>query len=127
MKVSKVTASDVHESDPAKTPSRPLDVVSRSWSWLFLLILIIFFSFTGQGFLNLFNFQNIGADMSLILIMALGQTFVIISGGIDLSIGFVMGLSSVAAALAMTHLRGNPSLFVVVLVDQAKKRVIASS
>jgi len=28
----------------------------------------------GQGFLNLFNFQTIGADMSLVLIMALGQT-----------------------------------------------------
>src|SRR6266700_4105838 len=116
MKVSKLTALDVSRSQPAKTTPRPLDIASRSWSWLFLLVLIIFFSFAGQGFLNIFNFQTIGADMSLILIMALGQTFVIISGGIDLSIGFVMGLSSVAAALAMTHLRGGTPLFVVVLV-----------
>jgi len=34
------------------------------------------------------------------LLLALGQTFVIISSGIDLSVGFVMGLSSVAAAHA---------------------------
>ena len=32
------------------------------------------------------------------LLLALGQTFVIISGGIDLSVGFIMGLAAVVAA-----------------------------
>lgn len=83
---------------------RPLEVVSRLWAWLFLLGLIIFFSLTGQGFFDLFNFQSIGANMALVLIMALGQTFVIISGGIDLSTGYIMGLSSVVTALTITRL-----------------------
>jgi ribose/xylose/arabinose/galactoside ABC-type transport system permease subunit len=88
----KVATPDVNQSQPGKAALRPLDIVSRGWSWLFLLVLIIFFSITGQGFLNIFNFQTIGADMALVLIMALGETFVIISGGIDLSVGFVVGM-----------------------------------
>src|SRR5215831_3963998 len=97
----KVATPDVDQSQPVKGSLKPLDIVSRGWSWLFLLLLVIFFSVFGQGFLNVYNFQTIGADMALVLIMALGQTFVIISGGIDLSQGFVMGMSSVTAALVM--------------------------
>ena len=115
MKVSDVATPDTQQKLSGKPALRPLDIVSKGWSWLFLIILIIFFSITGQGFLNLFNFQTIGADMSLVLIMALGETFVILSGGIDLSVGFVMGLASVAAALVMSNLGNSAPLFVVVL------------
>src|SRR5947209_12012844 len=116
MKVSNIATPDANLDRSGKTTLRPLDIVSRGWSWLFLLVLIIFFSITGQGFLNIFNFQTIGADMALVLIMALGETFVIISGGIDLSTGFVMGMSSVAAALVMSRMGGSAPLFVVVLL-----------
>jgi ribose/xylose/arabinose/galactoside ABC-type transport system permease subunit len=100
-------------------PDRFLEFVSKSWAWLFLLLLVILFSATGKGFLDLFNFQAIGANMAIMLIMALGQTFVIISGGIDLSTGFVMGLSSVAAALAIRSLGPGASLWVAVPVGLA--------
>jgi len=119
MKVSDAATPSANQSQPGKTTLRPLDIVSRGWSWLFLLLLIIFFSITGQGFLNIFNFQTIGADMSLVLIMALGQTFVILSGGIDLSVGFVMGMASVASALVMSRIGGGAPLFVVVLAGLA--------
>ena len=110
-----VATPDVDQGQPVKAPVRPLDILSRGWSWLFLLVLIIFFSIFGQGFLNVYNFQTIGADMALVLIMALGQTFVIISGGIDLSTGFVMGMSSVTAALVMSNMGSRAPLPVVVL------------
>src|SRR5437764_10065803 len=119
MKVSNVATPNANQSQPRKTALRPLDIVSKGWSWLFLLVLIIFFSLTGQGFLNIFNFQTIGADMSLVLIMALGQTFVSLSGGIDLSVGFVMGLASVAAALVMSSMGNSAPLFFVVLAGLA--------
>src|SRR6266566_5765536 len=115
----KVATPDVGQSQPVKAPLKPLDILSRGWSWLFLLVLVIFFSIFGQGFLNVYNFQTIGADMALVLIMALGQTFVIISGGIDLSTGFVMGMASVTAALVMSGLGSSVPLFVVVLVGAA--------
>jgi ribose transport system permease protein len=82
---------------------------------LFLLTLVLFFSVTGKGFFDLFNFQAMGANVAIMLIMALGQTFVIIAGGIDLSTGFVMGLASVAAALAMSRLGNDASLPLVLL------------
>src|SRR5713226_2805658 len=119
MKVPDVAIPDSIQSRQGKIPLRPLDIVSKGWSWLFLLVLIIFFSITGQGFLNVYKFQTIGAEMALVLIMALGQTFVIISGGIDLSVGFVMGMASVAAALVMSSMGGSAPLFVVVLAGLA--------
>src|SRR5213082_1772457 len=115
----KVATPNVDQSQPVKAALRPLDIVSRGWSWLFLFVLIIFFSIFGQGFLNVYNFQTIGADMALVLIIALGETFVIISGGIDLSTGFVMGMASVAAALVMSNLGGRAPLPVVVLAGAA--------
>jgi ribose transport system permease protein len=105
--------------DVEPRPSRTVELLGRFWAWLFLLVLVVVFSATGKGFLDLFNFQAIGANMAIMLIMALGQTFVIISGGIDLSTGFVMGLSSVGAALAISRLGPDPPLFLAVLVGLA--------
>ncbi|HEX2911557.1 MAG TPA: ribose ABC transporter [Chloroflexia bacterium] len=101
---------------PARQALRPLEVIGQLWAWLFLLVLIVIFSIFGQGFFSLLNFQNIGANMAIVLIMALGQTFVIISGGIDLSTGYVMGLATVVAALVMTNYGEGLPLAVVALM-----------
>src|SRR5438552_2931884 len=50
-------------------------------------------------FLNARNLTQLAKDTSFIAIMAVGATFVIISGGIDLSVGAVYALASVLAAL----------------------------
>jgi ribose transport system permease protein len=52
------------------------------------------------------NLLGIGVQSAVILILAIGQTLVIISGGIDLSVGSVVALSGTVAALAMS--RGVP-------------------
>lgn len=79
--------------------------VSRAWAWVFLVGLIIFFTISVYArtdgdvfFLNLRNIQSILNTIVPVLLLGLGQTFVIISGGIDLSVGWVMGLSSVVSA-----------------------------
>ncbi len=69
-----------------------------------MIVLVVFFEVwaratQGQSFLfNVYNIQSILVFATAPLLLALGQTFVIISAGIDLSLGFVMGLSSVIAA-----------------------------
>ncbi|MCF7928391.1 MAG: ABC transporter permease [Spirochaetales bacterium] len=86
-------------------------VLARNWAALFLLFLIVVFSFSGgAGFFSATNLQNVLHLSTTFLILAAAQTFVIISGGIDLSIGFVMGLSSVSAAKIMQilHAGDNP-------------------
>ena len=90
---------------PPSTLGRSILVrIAELRAWLFLVLLIIFFeawarSAYGVSFiLNVYNLQSISVFATAPLILALGQTFVIISAGIDLSLGFVMGLASVIAA-----------------------------
>ena len=67
------------------------------WSWLFLIVLLIFFETWARNaygisfLLNGFNIQSIAMFTAAPLLLGLGQTFVIIAGGIDLSVGFVTG------------------------------------
>jgi ribose/xylose/arabinose/galactoside ABC-type transport system permease subunit len=56
-------------------------------------------------FLNAQNLAQLAKDTSFIAIMAVGATFVIISGGIDLSVGAIYALSSVLAAIVF-HVYG---------------------
>ncbi len=91
-----------------------LRFLAAAWSWLFLLALVIFFeswarAAYGISFLfNGFNVQSIAMFAAAPLLLGLGQTFVIISGGIDLSVGFVMGLCAVIMARVMQSLAGLP-------------------
>lgn len=73
-------------------------------AWLFLAALVVGFEawarigFGGTFIFNAFNLQSIAIFAVAPLLLATGQTFVIISGGIDLSLGFIMGLAAVVAA-----------------------------
>lgn len=84
--------------------------IAEMRAWLFLAILIVFFEtwsrLTGSAsfIFNIYNLQSISVFATAPLLLALGQTFVIISSGIDLSLGFVMGLSSVVAAHSVNYL-----------------------
>ena len=65
------------------------------------LALIVIFAFASPVFLTPENFANIGRQTTLVSIMAVGMALVIICGEFDLSVGSVMALSGVLAALAM--------------------------
>ncbi len=93
----------------AATPSHQFVLMlSRVWAWAFLALMIVFFviavpivSGGAVDFLTLRNSQNILVAITPVLLLGLGQTFVIISAGIDLSVGWVMSLASVLSALAI--------------------------
>src|SRR5260370_10792778 len=92
-------------STPAIPSARsPVAWLADLRAWIFLILLVIFFEVWarvayGSSFLsNIYNIQSIAVFTTAPLLLALGQTFVIISSGIDLSVGFVMGLASVVAA-----------------------------
>lgn len=76
-----------------------------------LIIVITLFSFLSNRFLTLSNFINVTRQVSIEAIIAFGMTLVIISGGIDLSVGSSLALSS--AILASILKDGNISLAVV--------------
>jgi ribose transport system permease protein len=70
-------------------------------SGLFFLLLAIFIAMSvakPDTFFTSGNLFNILKQVSLVSIVAVGQTFVMISGGIDLSVGFSLGLSGIIVA-----------------------------
>jgi ribose transport system permease protein len=67
-----------------------------------IVILILFFSFAAPGFLSGQNLENNLRQMAVVGILAVGETFVIITAGIDLSVGSMLGLGGILAALALS-------------------------
>lgn len=92
-----------------------LETISRLWAWLFLLGMVVFFSIAGNGFLTPFNLQAILANMAILTIIALGQTYVIISGGIDLSVGWIMGMAAVISATIMNSWPESTPMWLIVV------------
>ena len=68
---------------------------------LFLILISVFLSLTTDTFLTVQNILTILLQISVIGIVAVGQTMVMITAGIDLSVGSVVGLSGVVATLLM--------------------------
>lgn len=62
-----------------------------------LVILIVFFSFAAPNFLSVNTFMLIAKHVALYGILAIGMTYIIITGGIDLSVGAVVGLAGMVA------------------------------
>src|SRR5580765_4592349 len=70
-----------------------------------LVVLLIAFSIFGDGFATLPNLLNIGVQSSILLLLALPMTLIIMTEGLDLSMGAVLGLAGVVLALGLV--RGN--------------------
>jgi ribose transport system permease protein len=77
------------------------------WVGVILVGLVVAFSVLHPGaFLTLFNIQELFIQLCLLLLLAVGMTFVIITGGIDLSVGTVLIFSGVVSAEVMQGLGG---------------------
>jgi len=63
--------------------------------------MVAFFTARNSVFFSTSVFGNILSDWSPVVLIAIGETFVIISGGIDLSVGSTVGVSGVVGAIAM--------------------------
>lgn len=74
-----------------------------------LILVFIGLTFASEFFLTGRNLSNVARQISVVGIVALGQALVIIAGGIDLSVGSVIGLSAVTGAI-VSATTGMPSL-----------------
>ena len=66
-------------------------------TFIVLIVLLIFFSITADNFMNMNTVLLIGKHVALYGILAIGMTYVIITGGIDLSVGAIVGLGGMIA------------------------------
>ncbi len=90
------------------TKVQPGEMAGNAINWEFywgrygtlavFLLLLILSSIVAPNFLSLSNFLNVLQTMSFVLFVALGQTLVILSGGMDLSHGSLVSLSCMATA-----------------------------
>lgn len=101
----------------------------RKFSWRFdqrglllgILLLLAILSILSPHFRQIDNLMLILKEASFIGIVAAGQTLVVLAGGIDLSVGSILALASIIAALLMTGVGSiapvNPYLAIIVALS----------
>lgn len=78
-----------------------------------LVVLCVVVSLASPYFFTLRNIFNVLQGMSMIGIMAIGMTMVLVSGGLDLSVGSILAVGAVLSARLMTYHGLNPWLAVL--------------
>lgn len=76
-------------------------LLPKSYLILVLLAIIIVGTAVSPDFLSIRNANNVIAFSAIIAILAVGQFFVILTGGIDLSVGSILAMSTVVSALTL--------------------------
>jgi ribose transport system permease protein len=99
------------EPPPGRSAGSRIGSILTSQSaalFVILVLLAVFFSAVRpHAFPRVANILNMATDASILLVLAVGSTFVILTGGIDLSINGVLVFSGVIAAIAMVAAGGD--------------------
>ncbi|MFD6697955.1 MULTISPECIES: ABC transporter permease [unclassified Microbacterium] len=104
-----IKARDEEAAKVAK-PKGPLSGLLTNQTFILCIVLVVmiaFFSALNSKFFSVGVFGNILVDWAPIALIAVGQLFVIVSGGIDLSVGSTLTISGVVAAFAMQGATGS--------------------
>ena len=84
-----------------KIAANAVDVLKRYGIYAVLLVLVIFFAVTSENFFQSSNLLNVARQVSMLGIASVGFAFVLLLGGIDLSIGSVVTLVNIVTAWLM--------------------------
>jgi ribose transport system permease protein len=110
-----MTTLPIDEPEIIEAPAEPSEprwkrvfAGSSTWIGLILLALIVIFSLLSfDAFFSASNARNIATDAAVLLVLATGLTFVIVTAGIDLSVGAVLVFSGVISAKVMQAVGGD--------------------
>ena len=83
---------------------------------LVLAALVVFFSLSSESFLTVSNIMTVSRQVSMIGVCSIGMMFVILTGGIDLSVGSTMSFVNVLCAYFMVKLGMNPVLAIILCI-----------
>jgi ribose transport system permease protein len=78
-----------------------------------LIVVFVFLSIASPDFLTVNNLFNVGVQISVTAVIAVGITLVIITAGIDLSVGSVAALAGVLGVMTMVNLGFSPVLAII--------------
>jgi erythritol transport system permease protein len=82
---------------------RALLLVFKARAAVVLIALLVYFSWLAPAFLTANNFQILTKHVAIAAILAIGMTFVVLTGGIDLSVGSVAGLAGMLVGYLLTQ------------------------
>ena len=82
---------------------------------LVLLLIILYFSIANPAFAKMSNFITITRHMTVVCISGIGMLFVLVTGGIDLSVGWMMSATAMMAGYFMVNMKINPLLSCVMI------------
>ena len=99
-------------------------IATGSTTWIILILagmLVVFSVLEPESFATVNNMRNLATNAAILLVISVGMTFVIITAGIDLSVGSVLVFAGVVSAKAMNGMGGDGAgvLLVGVLVALA--------
>jgi ribose transport system permease protein len=106
-----VTEPVASAPDARPNESRWRSIASTNTAGIFVVLLLLVAMFSilkPDNFPTEFNIRAMATNAAVLLVIAVGETFVIISGGIDLSVGYVLLFSGVVAAQTMNAF-GDPT------------------
>jgi rhamnose transport system permease protein len=83
-----------------------------------LAVTILFFSIRAPNFTSVGNWQDIATDVSIVVVVAVGQTMVVLTRNIDLSVGSIVGLTAYVSSNTLADHHGLP-LPVIALLAMA--------
>jgi ribose/xylose/arabinose/galactoside ABC-type transport system permease subunit len=99
----------------------PYDLAARFAPLIILLLLVAVMSVISDGFLSTYNIFNVLRQISFTGILAVGMTFVILTAGIDLSVGALVAFAGMVAA---STAKGSRSLLEGGVTDPGGMRVV---
>jgi rhamnose transport system permease protein len=76
---------------------------------------VLIFSVRADNFLTVGNWQNIATDVAMVVVVAVGQTMVVLTRNIDLSVGSIVGLSAYISADTLASHQGTPIVLIALL------------
>ena len=76
-----------------------IDFGRKNLAWVLLVVICIIFSFTSNNFLTLTNLLNILNQNAYIIIATYASARIMMSGGLDMSVGYMMSICGVMAAM----------------------------
>ena len=95
------------EDERVSTLERWTRLLGGGWIFVLLIALIAIFTILRpEQFGSSFNLSMLAINAAILLVLSVGQTFVIIAGGIDLSVGTVLVFASIASAQIMLRISG---------------------
>lgn len=106
----------MYKEEAAAVRIRRSHGISNYSLWLVLLGCILFLSIAAPNFLSVVNLFNILLQISIIGIISIGMTFVILTRGIDLSVGSLIALCAVVSG-QFAHLNHDAGLVIPLLAS----------